>query len=195
MVQVAGIYNHTDVNKGIQLGLINYADSSSGIPIGLFSFVKKGVHQLEISGDEFIYFNLSFRTGDHAFYNLTNIGFTPVKGQSPVITLGYGLGTSFKAGRKLRSDVTLSTHYIFRPDFILLNSSSVKLYWGLEKHFSKKTAIAFGPTLNAYLVDTSSSIYPGHYDSIVPYTHYSTNITGDLLLRVWAGGRLSFRLF
>jgi len=52
-LQIAGIFNYTKMNKGLQVGLINYSDSSTGVSIGLLSIVKNGIPQLEISTDEF----------------------------------------------------------------------------------------------------------------------------------------------
>ena len=73
-IQVSGFLNRAKNVKGSQVAVINISDSCNGIPIGVFSFVKTGLHQLEISGDEIFKANVGFRTGVPEFYNIFNVG-------------------------------------------------------------------------------------------------------------------------
>ncbi|MCY7351974.1 MAG: hypothetical protein LH606_15130 [Cytophagaceae bacterium] len=70
--QISGFANYArTVTGGHQIGLFNYADSSATAPIGFLSFVRKnGYRRLEISGDEVLPANLTFRTGVRRFYNI-----------------------------------------------------------------------------------------------------------------------------
>lgn len=194
-LQIAGIYNSAKINKGIQIGLINYADSSSGVSIGLLSFVKKGIHQLELSADELFYTNASFRTGTNKFYNIINIGLNPTKYDDPLWTIGYGIGTSFKVSKSWRSDVSLSINHMNLGSLIVTNSENYKLYWGIEKRLKNKIAVAFGPTLNLYIVDSNDVNYKTKYTNIAPYSFANYSPNSNPFISAWVGAKLAVRLF
>jgi len=193
--QIAGFLNHAKyVKKGLQIGVINISDSCKGLPIGIFSFVKTGVHQLEISGDEIFKANLGFRTGVPEFYNIFNIGIDG-SATEPLWAFGYGIGTSFKIKNKLRSDITLTTNHVSKGEFKDAESELYKLYWGAEYKFTKKFSIAAGPVLNLYVSDTYSSDYLTKYSNIAPYTMYEHTTNNGFNLKGWIGGKIALRFF
>jgi len=193
--QIAGFINHAKyVKKGLQIAVVNISDSCKGIPIGVFSFVKTGVHQLEISGDEIFKANIGFRTGVSKFYNIFNVG---IDGSSsiPLWSFGYGLGTSFIIKNKLRSDITLTTNHVSRGAFKAAESELYKLYWGIEYKFKKKFSIAAGPVLNLYVADTYSSDYESTYSHIAPYSFYNNTSNDGFNFKAWLGAKVALRFF
>lgn len=197
-VRIAGLFNLSKNIKGFELAPFNFSDSAIGVPVGVFSFVKKGVHQLEVSGDEIFYTGLAFRTGVPAFYNVFSAGIQPGSGDV-LWQIGYGLGTSFKIKNKLRSDITISQHHISKGNFYDSNSELLKVYWGLEYKVRKKFAIAAGPTLNLYLSDTwnlpANKTAGNAYSNIVPYTLFNSDYSEGLNVQGWVGFKVSVRFF
>lgn len=193
-VQIAGLINVTGVLKGIQIAPFNFADSASGATVGFFSFVKKGVHQLELSSDEFFYSNLSFRTGSQKFYNLFCAGVNFGTNQ-PVWSFGYGVGSSVHLKNKLYGDLTLTAHHINFGNFNESASEHYRVYLGLEYKFGKKFSVAAGPTFNLYLTDTSDPKYRAEYGQVYPYSHYDFQSNNGINLKGWVGGRIALRFF
>lgn len=193
--QIAGFINHAKyVKNGLQIAVVNISDSCKGLPIGVFSFVKTGVHQLEVSGDEIFKANIGFRTGVPKFYNIFNIGIDGGSNE-PLWSFGYGLGTSFRIKNKLRSDVTLIANHVSKGQFRIAESELYKLYWGVEYKFKKKFSVAAGPTLNLYVSDTYSSDYEANYSNIAPNPFYNNTSSDGFNFKAWVGGKISIRFF
>ncbi|MEO6302515.1 MAG: STN and carboxypeptidase regulatory-like domain-containing protein [Bacteroidia bacterium] len=193
-MQLAGFVNHAHKVNGFQVAVLNISDSCNGLPIGVLSFVKHGLHQVEFSGDELFYGNVSFRTGVNKFYNIVSIG-TDLNSSNPLWTVGYGLGTSFKIKNKLRSDITLNSHHISKGNFALTTSEQYKLYWGLEYKFTKRFSVAAGPVFNLYLSDTYDKDYNSIYNKIAPYYMFNNTSSNGYNLKGWVGGKLALRFF
>ena len=190
LLQVAGLFNSTNYLKGIQIAPINFADSATGVPIGLFSFVKKGVHQIELNADEVFPLNLSFRTGVPAFYNLFSIGFEP--DTLSLWQIGYGVGTSFKIKKKLYGDATFSMHHVNYGGFYFGTNEIYKAYLGLEYKFGKKFSVAAGPTFNVFMSDVLLPEY-SQFQSIVPNKIFDKTNANDFNLKGWIGLRVALR--
>lgn len=190
-IQIAALYNSTHHLKGIQIALFNFSDTCSGIPLGLFSFVKKGLHQIELNTDEIFEANVSLRTGTRAFYNILSIGIQPGMGKK-FWQLGYGAGTSFKISNRWRSDITLSTHHVSHGGFYNGTSELYKLYWGVEYRVSGKFTVAFGPTYNLYVSDALLPDFQT-YQSLVPYSLFESTNPYDFNMKGWLGGRFALR--
>jgi hypothetical protein len=193
-LQVAGLFNSADVVSGVQLSFLNFADSASGVPLGFLSFVKKGIHQLEISGDEIFYTNLSLRTGVNRFYNIVSLGMRPGKANN-YWQIGYGIGTSFKLNKSLRSDITISGHHVTNGAFYFAASEIYKAYWGLEYRLGKKFSVAAGPTFNLYITDALLPDYVSVYQQLVPAPSFSETNAEDYNVKGWVGGRIALRFF
>ncbi|PBQ33445.1 hypothetical protein CNR22_17230 [Sphingobacteriaceae bacterium] len=190
-VQVAGLFNTACYVKGIQIAPVNFADSASGVPIGFFSFVKKGVHQLELSSDELFLGNVSFRTGVPAFYNIFSIGFWSPNTKS-LSQLGYGVGSSFRIKNKLRGDVTLTMHHISKGGFYYGTNDLYRAYCGIEYKFRKKFSVAAGPTFNLFMSDQLLPDY-SVYETIMPSYLFSTTNSYDFNLKGWLGAKIALR--
>lgn len=187
--QAAILLNKTQHNSGIQLGLINVSDTSSGIPIGFFSIVKKGLHQLELSADELQYFNLNFRTGVPAFYNIVSGSIQPYQG-TVLWSFGYGIGTSFRVKNKFRSDITLHVKNLTIGSTYGAVNQRIQLYWGLEYKLKPKISFAFGPTGNLFLVSEVNK-----FQDLVPSYSRSSIRSSGLLAYYWVGLQVSLRFF
>ena len=192
MLQIATLVNRAHTLKGVQIGLFNYSDSASGVPIGLFSFVKKGLHQIEVYSDELFYANIGLRTGVNGFYNVSSIGFQPNSKQT-LWQFGYGFGTSFKIKNKLRGDVTATAHHVSSGKFYFGTSELYKFYAGVEYKFAKKISLAFGPTFNLYWSDELLPDYESTYSNIAPYYSFNKALAYDFNLKGWFGAKLALR--
>jgi hypothetical protein len=191
-LQVAGLINIAMHVEGLQLGLLNFADTASGVPFGFFSFVRKGIHQVEFSGDEIMPMNVSFRSGVPAVYNIFSAGINP-GGKKQTWQFGYGLGTSFCIGGRLRSDLSVTGHHLSKGDFYFETSELYRLYWGIEYRIGRKVTIAGGPVYNLYLSDTRGSMYESDYSGIAPYHFFDSTGSEGYNAKSWVGGRLAIR--
>lgn len=190
--QVSAGFNYAKKVKGIQLGYVNVADTVDGASIGLFSFVRKGKHQIEFSGDELFYTNLSYRTGTNTFYNIFSLGYQPGS-KDNLWHLGYGAGTSFRIKGKLRSEVSFTAHHVNTGGFYWGTSELLRLYCGVEYIVAKKFSIAAGPTFNLFMSDVLLSDYLETRKDLAPYHSYDHTTRYDFNLKGWVGGRIALR--
>lgn len=190
--QVSGFLNTAKTVHGYQIGIVNVSDSCKGVPFGFFNFVRHGLHQLELSGDEVFYTNLSLRTGVPVFHSIFSAGINPT-GDKPLWTFGYAIGSSFQISDRFRSDLSLGTQHVNMNGFTDSNSDLYKFYWGVEYRATPKFSIAAGPTFNLYLSDTDSPDYAP--DLVSPYTLFNNTYNNGLNLRGWVGGKIALRFF
>jgi hypothetical protein len=190
--QVSGFLNYAKKVKGVQLGFINIADSVDGASIGFLNFVKNGIHQIEFSGDELFYANLSYRMGSTRFYNIFSLGLQPGSKEN-AWQFGYGAGTSFKVKGKLRSDLSLTAHHVSTGNFYFGTSELCRLYAGLEYRIAKKFSIAAGPTFNLYVSDTLLPDYLSKQKDLIPYHMIDHTNSNDFNIKGWIGGRVALR--
>jgi hypothetical protein len=155
--QLSGFLNYaTKVVRGHQIALVNIAGSSETTPFGLFSYVhQNGYRRLEISTDEVMTANLTFKTGMPRFYNIFTGGSNLGMAGKPLWNLGYGVGTAvdLKRGWMLNFDLTgnvLSGTDQFEWDNW---NTLVRLNMGIEKKLSRHIALAVGPSVNWFLSD------------------------------------------
>jgi hypothetical protein len=141
------------VERGLQLGIVNFADSSGSVPVGLFSFVRQnGYRRLELSANELLYVNATFKTGVRKFYNVFTAGFTPNDSLNNWLwSYGYGVGTALSLNRRqtaqLNLDFTLNALNVGRQrHFNQLN----KLHLTYEQRLGRRFALAAGTTLNFF---------------------------------------------
>lgn len=196
-VQLAGLFNYATQVTGLQLAPFNFADTvSKGIPIGVASFVRKGLHQLELSADELLFTNLSFRTGILGFHNIFSAGIQLTDTQSPIWSIGYGIGTGFKISQRFNFDIDLTYSHIskggFNTDVNFLN----RLYLGPEFAITRKIRVALGPTVNLFLSDIQSADYAAVYSGLAPYSFSNyTAAQNNLNIKWWVGGKVAIRFF
>lgn len=192
--QAAGLFNVANHVKGVQLGVINIADSASGAPIGLLSIVKKGVHQLELSGDEWFYANASFRTGSHKFYNILSAGYQPGS-RATLWQVGYGVGTSFRISNRWRLELNLSAHHVSKGAFIWGPSELYRFNPCVEYRLAKLITVAAGPSINLYHTDRLMPEFDHTYSAVTPYRSFSNNTDDFYNQKGWIGGRVAVRFF
>ncbi|MBL7930300.1 MAG: hypothetical protein JNL60_00275, partial [Bacteroidia bacterium] len=189
-LQLGALFNKTSYLRGVQIGMLNFADSANGVPIGFLSFVKKGVHQIELSADELFPLNLSFRTGVPAFYNIISVGY---KTGSPLWQVGYGVGSSLHLKNKWYGEITATAHHLSNGRFYISASDLYRFYVGFEYKFKKRFSVAFGPQLNVYVSDTYDSDFTSIYNNIPPY--HIDNQTNEFGFnrKMWLGGKIALR--
>lgn len=192
--QIAGLINYSKDVKGLQLAPFNFADTvTTGVPIGFLTFVRTGVHQLELSFDELAFLNLSFRTGTRQFHNIFTAGMVPVPNDSIKWSFGYGIGTSARLSKRLNLDIDLTSNQISHGHYFNNLNMLNKLYVGGEYAITRKVKVAAGPVLNVFLVDSEASAYDGYFKNLAPYKMYNHQFDNGLHLSGWVGGKIAFR--
>lgn len=180
--QISGFFNVAKKIRGAQIGFINYADSVEGISLGFLSIVKHGYHRLEIAGESDSQASLSFRTGTKTFYNILSAGLlkpTALDPDFPLITYGYGIGTSFQTGKKFQITLDVLSQQVTGagiPNSIqMLN----KLNLNLDYFIGKKFSLFVGPQLTYALLDMDDKeIYP-QIISLMPEIIYARKNYGS----------------
>jgi len=178
--------------KGIQLGLINIADTVDGASIGFINVIRKGKHQLEFSGDELFYTNVSYRMGTSSFYNVFSTGYQPGS-KNNLWHFGYGAGTSFKIKNKLSGDASATAHHVSANGFTFETSELLRFYIGVEYKIAKKISVAAGPTYNFYFSDALLSKFNSNQGDITPYHNFNSTTSNDFNVKGWIGGRIAIR--
>lgn len=153
--QVAGFLNVArTVLGGHQLGFINVADSSATAPVGFFSYVhQNGYHHLDLSADETVPLNLTFRTGMRAFYTVFTAGFRPrFSGQNLLWRTGFGLGRAWRLSRSGRWGLNseLMAYDVSEPTAPAYGTDAYQLRLLVERDLGRNWSLTLGPTLNVY---------------------------------------------
>lgn len=192
--QVAGIVNIAGHINGTQVGLINMNDSINGVPFGFISFSRKGLHQLEVSGNELTHANIAFKTGTNQFYNSFIGGVRFDANSAPTWGYGYGIGTSVRAGKKNRVffDFQSVNHIKDGNRGLALNN---KLTISYQIQLAPKVALAIGPSANIFVLDTTQGHDVDHFLGMVPYSIIDISFSNGLESRAWVGGHIALRLF
>ncbi|WP_128543966.1 STN and carboxypeptidase regulatory-like domain-containing protein [Larkinella soli] len=155
--QISGFLNYAgEVERGHQIAIINIAGASETTPIGLLSYVQRnGYRRLEISTDELMTANLTFKTGVRRFYNIFTGGSNLGIAGKPLWSLGYGFGTAFNLGRTWMWNIDLTGHVLSAPDRFYWDelSSTVRLSTAIEKKLGGRLALAFGPAVSLFISD------------------------------------------
>ena len=192
--QVSGLVNVAGKMTGSQVGLFNFSDSINGVPFGFLSFSRKGLHQLEVSANELTHLNIAFKSGTNQFYNSFIGG---IRYDSPGVktwALGYGVGSSVRAGgrNRLFFDLQAVNHFTNGPVGFALNN---KLTISYQFHIANKFALALGPSANLYMVNLGDLHDSNALTSIVPYSFYDHVTNNGMSLQGWVGGHVALRLF
>ncbi len=178
--QAAGFVNYATVLDGYQVSVINIADTvSSGVPIGVFSFVRKGLHEVEISSNELFWLNTGFKTGTNHLYNIFLAGLNAEWGYA-----GYGLGTQFNLSQKFSLGLELSSRVIADLSFdeIIGHQHQLALHanYQLFKHF----ALFAGASLN--LMGSSQAVGQLDVPLVLTKPIYS-RVVGNSHWNAWPG--------
>lgn len=188
------LINVAERMSGSQLGFININDSINGVPFGFISFSREGLHQIELSSNEITQANVAFKTGTNQFYNTFIAGARFESERSPTYGIGYGIGSSVKAGKRNRVFFDLQSVNHFRDNQwgMALNN---KLTISYQMQLAPKIALAVGPSANLFLINYGSNHDVNYFSGIAPYTFYETTTSGGLLTQAWVGGHVALRLF
>ncbi|GAB3258086.1 hypothetical protein GCM10027347_21160 [Larkinella harenae] len=193
--QLSGFLNYANhVVRGHQMALVNIAGSSETTPYGLFSYVHhNGYRRLEISSDEVMTTNLTFKTGVRRFYNIFTGGTNFGQPGKPLWNLGYGFGTAVDLRRGWMLNFDLTGNVL---------SDQTRYYWdawntlirfnlGVEKKLSPRFALAVGPSVNWFLSDYYRTKPVTRFD--VPlFTHPDGLI--DVFSTGWVGVQAAIRI-
>ena len=202
-LQVAGIFNVGNKVNGFQIGLINFADTV-GVSIGLINIVRKGYNRLELSGAEFLNYNVELKLGSRKFYNMFHFGFgTSHINDSDVKAMGfgYGFGTVIQ-NRKSRwsNNLELLATQIKVNDVSEIGPSTpqvhklnllTQLKWSLDSRLGRRVSVFLGPTFNVITskhADSTTGEYD--YNDMIPYTIFEKKITGSN--PIYFGGWIGF---
>ncbi len=138
-IQFASVINYAKNNNGMQIGILNFCDSSSGISLGLFNRVKHGYHVFELSYNEIIKTNISYKSGTSYFYNIYSAGIQPF-GEF-AWTFGYGLGSKYIFNKIISTNIDVTRNHLCYDNWWINNpyvfykstfSLDIKLYQKLH---------------------------------------------------------------
>jgi hypothetical protein len=190
--QISGFFNAAKKLNGFQLSLINYADSANGVPLGLFSFVKTGYHKIEIATDETQFVTLGFGSGVEHFYNLLFAG-ANIKNNN-LVTVGYGLGSSFKINKYFRIAMQATTQQMhdIRSQKIYLQQIN-KFFIGPEFRLNIRIALTAGPTYNLNIAQIDDPYYALSYQQI-PQKSLNNINSNNYKIRDWLGFKIALKL-
>ena len=144
-----GIINIARTVTGAQLGFFNVARAVHGASIGLVSFIRDGMHTLELYGNDIMPVNLGTKLGSKRAYGILGIGIDPFR---DTVRWAYaaGLGIHFPVSRFF-FDVDFLVHSV-QPDIKEFGSpvyhvvSELRLLFGWQA--LPKLAVFLGPTLH-----------------------------------------------
>lgn len=193
-VQASGFINIATNVKGVQLSFININDTISGVPIGFFSFSRKGLHQLEVSTNEFLPFQLAFKTGTKRFYNSFIGAMRTGKNSKPIWAYGYGIGTSVNISPKSSIFFDIQAMGLQKAKFTE-NNYLGKLTVSYQYQVKKMFAVSVGPSFNVYSVREASTQSGMDFRAIVPYSFYNKTSNSDNNVQMWVGGHIALRFF
>lgn len=193
--QISGLLNFGNRVYGTQIGVLNFADSCSGVPIGFLSFVRKGYHELEISGNETFPVNVAIRTGVRSFYNIVEAGMKVSLDSIPTWYFGYGLGSAFNMGKKWQLNLDASVGQPLRGNELHCFNPMAKLNVTFEKRFTKVFSIAFGPTVNYFAYRFDDPTYDTVLNKLVTSSSFYSGNTARYKQIGWIGGKFAIRFF
>ena len=186
-VQVSSILNYSHSVKGVQLALFNFSDTCDGIPIGLASFVRRGYHKIEVYGDEVLYTQLAFRTGVQRFHTIFMAGVDMTRRIDGLWSLGYGVGSYSPISEKWMQGIDATVQWMAQNANMLESTAALgAATYSVERIVTPHFSVAFGPSVKFFYAQQSLS------NILVPYSIWSSS-DGAYDMRVWVGGKLSFK--
>jgi len=187
-VQLSGFINTAKLVKGVQIaGFINVCDSIDGIPIAFLSFAKQnGYSAFELSSNNTLFLNGSWKTGVRQFYNILTVGYRPGRGNN--WGFGYGIGTDIRIS-EVNSICIEAVSYHINEASIWTNKVNLLNQLRVNYNFGSVDAMKFfaGPTYNIFITDPSfqkADIVPSW---AIRYGGYNNNVWG------WFGINAGFR--
>lgn len=188
-----GLINTAHSVKGVQIGLINVAESfEKGVPLGLISYVKNGFHALEISTNESIFTNVSFKMGVDQLYTIYKVGFTANEGTT-YLTYGIGLGGMYSFNDKMKASLDLSANHIIESSYYPRLDILSKADLAFRYHLTNHIALFGGPSLNVYTAQYDSDTEKSALH--IPYVLFEDKWwNNEGITSVWIGGNLGLSI-
>jgi len=180
--QIAAFLNCATTVNGLQLAAVNVCNEViRGTPIGFFSYVQRGYHLFELSGNEIFYGNVAFKSGTRSFYNFAQIGM----GSGYKLHLSYGIGTIFTLKKKLSMNIDASLGFVYHPTDTVYHGMLLKFNPALEYRVAGHFAIFAGPAYNYFLFSKGKpSATPR---GLSTYDFYFRS-TEHASIQMWIGG-------
>lgn len=191
--QCSGLVNVAGKITGGQAGVFNVADSCKGIPVGFFSYVRSGYHKIELSADEILPVQFSFRTGVQQFHNIFTLGYNGFSSGPSLYAAGYGLGAG-TTGKKWRLAGDVISQMLFvsgeRRNAPLLTN----VFVGAEYSIGEKMSLSCGPAFRMLLSYTNANTdYQALVNNVVPYTFYRHTFPAGTSVHMWVGAKVSLK--
>jgi hypothetical protein len=180
-----GVINSARRLKGVQIGVINIIeDGENALPIGLLSIVKNGYYEMDLTGGEAIYSNLSYKMGVERLYTIFRIGYSSYL-DKPVYSYGAGFGTSIQLSGRDRLNVEVTSNQIYYNNVWDDQPNGLnKLDLNYKFNILEKLSLLIGPSFNIYLTKVKIN---GEYGTInIPYTVYEHEYAHKKLF-MWIG--------
>lgn len=185
----AGVFNFAKTVK-TQVGVFNFADSVAKASVGLFSFIRKGLHQVEIGYDSDAHIQFHFRSGTNAFYSILASSIRPGQRDSTEWSFGYGIGTAPKIFPKTHLVLDLSSHQMVEGGRLESFHQNNKLHFGLEYRFTRHIAVFVASSLNYSLREKEEIYLPYASNREILYSRDYGQILGEM----WVGWKAGIRL-
>jgi len=159
-----GVVNIARRMRGLQLGVVNVAEESEGVPFGLVSYVKNGIHELELSTNEVGASVVSAVLGNRRVYGRLGFGVLAAAGDIPGVRadatatgrshwlVQWGLGVRLHLSDPWFVDVEATStnyHRTSQSDFDDENAIAGSLRGLVGYRFAQNFAVVAGPTMTA----------------------------------------------
>ncbi len=191
--QVSGLINFAPRVKGLQIGVVNIADSvERGAVIGLFNFVRTGMHKFEVSHEDVMDFNFSFRGGTERFYSIWTVGIKPQ--DEAFWSIGAGFGTQFDIKSKIYTNVEATTSWLQLTDNQNLDGdySLSKFNVNVGYKINDYLSVNAGPVLNVFVENSKDDPADNPLVNIGNDNFYDKKVN-DSNVKMWLGYRVAFR--
>ena len=190
-VQGSTLFNYAGTLSGVQVGLVNFAkEYKRGAAIGLLNFVKGGMNRFEISYDDIVAINGSYRSGTPFLYTILAAGIDPDKDRW---TYGLGLGSQYRISQKFFGNVEATTSSLMSLDerldgHYIMNRLNLNIGYSLFGN----VALVAGPVLNIY-VSRPDEDGEDPFSGIVPDNTLFDDASSDWSVNAWVGYRAAVR--
>lgn len=180
-----GVVNFTKKGKGFQLGVVNVGENNgdSILPLGVLNIYKNGYYALELSTDEKLFTNLSYKMGVKKLYTIFRIGIG-FRNSTQFYSLGGGLGTFFNVGAKNKINVEALSIQFFENDFKYIDDVLSQVNLSYQYEITDRLALKFGPTFNCFIKDRNKT---KENDALrVPYSIFESK-SDNHITSLWIG--------
>lgn len=166
--QVSGLLNRAGKINGFQLGMVNLADTLRGIAIGPFNYHRNGKHALALSAQENGQFNISYKSGNRALYNILRVGWIGAGNLGGYYLFGYGLGSEWTLKRKISMAAELVSMFYTPAQRLDTDYDNICFQPLLIYQLHPRLQLFVGPRLQYQL--------PGHRHERDAYTGFRRNM-------------------